>query len=258
MPFFERTGDSTFVPTEHVSGGWNTAEQHVAPAFGLMTHLVEQHRDARRDDGLVVSRLSFEILGVLPMEEVEVSVEVRRAGRTVELVEAVLTHAGRPAVLLRAWLMAPTDTAAYAGTDLPPLPPPDRMTAWDPTTVWPGGFIAAARLRREEEVPGRARFWVRSEVPLLDEPVGPAAHAVRLLDIANGMSVRESPDLVAFPNLDLTAHLFRQPTGEHLGFDTTVSFGPGGQGLTSSVLHDLEGAFGTLAQVLTVRPRTTG
>jgi hypothetical protein len=33
-----------------------------------------------------------------------------------------------------------------------------------------------------------------------------------------------------------------------------VSFGPTGQGLTSSVLHDAEGPFGTMAQVLTVRP----
>ena len=86
--YFERTGSSTFAPTEHVSGGWSDTEQHVAPAFGLMTHLVETDRDRRRDDGLLVGRLAFDILGTLPMEEVEVGVEVRRAGRTIELVEA--------------------------------------------------------------------------------------------------------------------------------------------------------------------------
>ena len=40
-----------------------------------------------------------------------------------------------------------------------------------------------------------------------------------------------------------------------LGFDTTVSFGPDGLGLTRSVLHDAWGPFGTMSQILTVRPR---
>jgi hypothetical protein len=59
---------------------------------------------------------------------------------------------------------------------------------------------------------------------------------------------------VAFPNLDLTLHLLRPPVGEWIGFDTTVSFGATGLGLTSTVLHDLDGPIGTVAQTLTVRP----
>lgn len=96
---------------------------------------------------------------------------------------------------------------------------------------------------------------MRSAVALLeDEPVGPVAHTARLLDIANGMAVRHDPREVAFPNVDLTAHLVRVPQGEWLGFDTTVTFGPDGLGITSSRLHDEHGPFGTLAQLLTVRP----
>jgi hypothetical protein len=166
----------------------------------------------------------------------------------------VLSHGGRPGVALRAWLLAEHDTAGIAGTDLPVLPPPAELPAWDPSEVWPGGFIAAAQVRRESVAPGRARFWVRSDVPLLDEPTSPLADAARLLDIANGMAVRASPSDVAFPNLDLTAHLVRTPVPGWLGFDTTVTFGPGGHGLTSTVLHDEVGPLGTLAQSLTVRP----
>lgn len=253
MPYFERTGASTFRPTEHVGGAWQLDEQHIAPALGLLTHLVE----SSRDDGMVVSRLSFDILGVIPMEEVEADVRVLRPGRTVQLVEGTLTHAGRAAVLLRAWRMATRDTTAIEGTGHLHLPPPDEMSPWDPTTVWRGGFIAAAEVRRDQEAPGRARYWVRSDVPLLDEPVGPLATAARLFDIANGMTVRADPAEVAFPNLDLTAHLVRTPEPGWLGFDTTVTFGPDGRGLTSSVLHDETGPFGTLAQTLTVRPSDT-
>jgi hypothetical protein len=255
MPYFERTGETAWTPTAHVGGAWDTAEQHVGPVLGLLAHLVEDDRDRRRDDGLVIARLSYDILGTLPMEEVTVAVDVRRPGRTVELVEAVLSHAGRPGVVLRAWLLAPGETAAVAGTDLPPIPGPDEMKPWDPTTVWPGGFIASVELRREPQGPGRGAYWVRTDVPLVDGPVGPTARAAGLLDIANGMTVRADPGEVAFPNLDLTAHLLRAPTGDWLGFHTTVSFGATGLGVTSTVLHDEAGPLGTLAQSLTVRPR---
>lgn len=68
------------------------------------------------------------------------------------------------------------------------------------------------------------------------------------------MTVRADPRRVAFPNVDLTAHLFLQPAGDWVSFGTTVSFGPAGQGVTSTVLHDTEGPLGTMSQVLTVRP----
>mgnify|MGYP000616146169 CR=1 FL=1 len=92
------------------------------------------------------------------------------------------------------------------------------------------------------------------EILLDGEPVSGLAHAARLFDIANGMTVRRDPREVAFPNLDLTAHLFAEPTGDWLGFDTRVSFGDRGLGLTASVLHDERGPVGTMSQILTVRP----
>lgn len=258
MAYFERTGASTFRATEHVGGAWNTAEQHIAPALGLLVHAVEVDRDARRGDGLMVARLSYDILGTVPVEEVEVAVRVVRPGRTIELVEATLSHADRDAVLLRAWLMGPGETAHLSGSHLPDIAPPQDTPTWDPSTVWPGGFIATAEVRRRQVEPGRASFWVRTPFPLVrDEPVSTLASAAGLFDIANGMTVRADPTEVAFPNVDLTAHLFAEPRGEWVGFDTTVSFGPTGLGLTSSVVHDETGPVGTIAQVLTVRPNRT-
>ena len=96
---------------------------------------------------------------------------------------------------------------------------------------------------------------MRTDTPLLaDEPTSDLARFAGLVDIANGMTVRTTPDEVAFPNLDLTAHLFTQSRGPWVGFDTTVSFGATGLGLTHSVIHDQHGPIGTLAQTLTVRP----
>ncbi|WP_416343972.1 thioesterase family protein [Isoptericola peretonis] len=181
-------------------------------------------------------------------------VRVLRPGRGVELVEAEVACGGRRVVTLRAWLTAAGDTAELAGGAPAPLPGPDATPGWDPTTDWPGGFVESIDVRRTLAGPGRGHVWVRTGHTLVaDEKVGSLARTVGLLDLANGMSVRADPRRVAFPNVDLSAHLHRAPEGEWLGLDTTVTFGPAGAGLTSSVLHDERGAFGTLAQGLVVR-----
>ena len=256
MAYFERTSASAFRATSHVSGAWNTSDQHIAPALGLLVHLVEQDRDRRRADGLTIGRLSFEILGTVPVDIVDTAVMVIRPGRSIELVEASLTHNGRTAVQLRAWLMQQVDTTHLTASPLPRIPGPADMPPWNPSTVWPGGFIASAEVRRVQIEPGRAAFWVRTSIPLVrDEPVSPLARAAGLFDIANGMTVRVSPEDVAFPNLDLTAHLFAEPHGDWLGFDTSVTFGAAGIGVTNSILHDESGPIGTMAQILTIRPQ---
>lgn len=255
MAYFERTGDHTFRATEHVGGAWDPATQHIASALGLLAHAVELDRDERRSDGLVVGRLSYDILGTVPVEEVDIALRVLRPGRTIELVQATMSHGGRDAVVLRAWLMDHRDTSAVAATTYAAIASPEEMEPWDPTSVWQGGFIASAEVRRASQGPGRGSFWVRTEHDLVaDEKVSRLAAVAGLVDIANGMVVRADPTAVAFPNIDLTAHFFREPGDGWLGFDTTVSFGPDGLGLTSSVLHDLDGPFGTLSQMLTVRP----
>ncbi|WP_163375755.1 thioesterase family protein [Dietzia sp. Alg238-R159] len=255
MAYFDRLGPGRFRPTEHVSGAWDESTQHIGPALGLLVHAVELDLAARRDDPMVVSRLSYELLGVVPMDIMDIRVEVVRPGRTIELVEATCGHGERTGIRLRAWLQQPRDTEAIAGDGFDPIPPPERMEPWDPTTIWRGGYLASVEVRRISDGPGRSRYWVRTDVPLLaGEDVSPLARMAGLFDIANGMAVRADPTSVHYPNIDLTAHLTRPPAGEWLGFDTRVTFGPGGLGLTSSVIHDEAGPLGTVAQSLTVRP----
>ncbi|MET4730407.1 hypothetical protein ABIE09_004226 [Lysobacter enzymogenes] len=253
--YFEPLGALRFAPSGHVGGGWNPREQHIAPAFGLLTHLLERHREQRGGGDLALGRLSFDIHGVLPMEAFEVELDVVRPGRTIELVEARIVHGGRTAVVLRAWWLARTDSAALAGTPQSPLPPPEALPSWDFGSVWPGGFVRSVRTRRREQAPGQCVFWVDTDVALLKgETVSPTARLMGLVDIANGATPRVSPERALFPNLDLTAHLLRAPVGAWVGFDTSVSFGPGGVGLTHSWIHDCEGVVGVVSQCLTVRP----
>ncbi|KQR17880.1 thioesterase [Cellulomonas sp. Leaf334] len=252
MAYFDRLDETTFAPTGLVSGGWDPGEQHIAPALGLLAHVVE----TERTHGLQLARLSYDILGTLPIEPVQVHVEVLRPGRTIELVQATLSHDGRAAVVVRAWLLQAYETSPIAGGPLPAVPGPDDMSAWDPAGTWPGEFVRSVEARRLQEEPGRAVSWVRTAVPLVaDEPVSATARALGVIDIANGLTPRRPTDEVAFPNVDLTVHLVAAPRSDWLGLDTTVTFGPTGLGLTHTILHDTSGPIGAFTQSLTVRPR---
>ncbi|GAA1453697.1 thioesterase family protein [Nesterenkonia lacusekhoensis] len=264
----QHTQPAHYRATEHTEGAWNPQEQHVAPVFGLMVHVLQQWgeqrwRDqqsgqqpaGRRSSPPRPVRMSFDILGTLPVGEVSCEVHPLREGRTVELVEVVLSSGGRAAVRMRAWFLAEFNTEALAGSSFERLEPPESMEPWDATALWPGGFIASLEGRRRELGEGRGQVWIRSEHEVVEgEEVGELASFCSLLDTANGVAVRADPTEVAFPNLDLTVSFFRMPQGPWVGMDTTASIGATGLGLTHTVLHDADGPVGAMTQSLTVRP----
>lgn len=223
--------------------------------LGLIAHAIEKDLRTRRDDDLELGCLSFDILGTIPIGTVTIEVTVIRPGRTIELVEARLLHDGRAAVLARAWLMRGYNTRFIEGTSFLALPPPEALPPWEMDAIWAGGFIGSLEVRREDLGLGRARAWLRTNAQLVaQESASSTARALALVDVADGVAPRISPELALFPNLDLTVHLFRRPTPGWFGLDTTVSIGFDGIGLTHSVLHGLDGVIGTVVQCLTVRP----
>lgn len=254
--YFVRVRDGVYRPTSHVGGAWDPEEQHFSPVGGLIVNELERALSDRLAAGMMIGRVSFDILGRIAHDDIELEVRTLRPGRTIELVEAVATIGGRATVSARAWLIASTDTSAVAGTDWTPLPDPESLTTRAMTDTWTGGYIESIDAREiTPHRPGRAAAWISTDIPLVaGEQAGALASFVALIDTANGIAVRTHPETWMFPNLDLTIHLFRQPTGRWVGLDTTVSFGPTGQGLTSSRLHDRQGPVGTAEQILTVRP----
>jgi len=254
--YFKRLDAARFEATARVGGGWNPAEQHIAPALGLLVHAIESDRDRRGQGHLRVARVSCEILGTLPIAAVDIEVAVLRPGRTIELVEATLRHAGRAAVLMRAWLMQEYPAPALTGSAFERIAGPDALPPWSLAELWPGAFVRSVEARRAQREPGRAASWVRTDVALIEaETVSPVARMMGLVDVANGLTPRVHADQAAFPNLDLNAHLFGDPDPDWIGLDTTVAFGGNGLGLTHSVVHNRGGAIGVVSQCLTVRPR---
>lgn len=252
--YFRRISATRFEASRLTAGAWNVTEQHISPVIGLLTHLVISEHEHRRGPELGLASISCDILGVIPVGEFDVDVRLVRPGRTIELIEATLSHSGRTAVVLRGWMLQRSDTHSLSATTLPGIRSADQMQPYAYAENWNGEFVRSIEVRRDYLAPGRARGWVRKSIPLLEgETISQKADFSTILDIANGLSPLADPREVAFPNLDLQATYFRDPEGEWLGLDTSVSFGPGGVGLTETVLHDLHGPVGTLTQTLTVR-----
>jgi hypothetical protein len=255
--YFVRVGEGRFRPTVHTGGGWSTEQQHIGPSVGLTVHALDAYVARRGTDDRVAARIAVDILGTMPLTDVELTVEQVRPGRTVELIEVVLSCEGRPAVRTRVWRLATRDTTTVEGGAGPALPPPDGLEQVPLRRLWPGGFIASVEMRRiGEPVQGAGTAWLRTDVALVaDEPVSPLARYATLVDVANGIGVRQPPSAWTYPNVDLVLHLHRQPDDSGwVGIDATATFGPAGVGLTSSTLHDLRGPLGRAEQLLTLRP----
>jgi Thioesterase-like superfamily len=258
--YFTALGGDRYMPTEHAGGAWQPGELHFAPLGGLLTHAVETHRAAAGAAPLLLSRIAFDILGFLALDAIAVRVETRRPGRTIELTEATASIDGRDVAVARAWHSVAGDTVAVAGGAADPLPSPSAARPASFDAAWGGGFVRSLELRQAGgAMPGRSISWITSPLALVEgEEVGSLASWIRLVDVVNGVAVRATPGDWIFPNLDLTVHLLRQPEGEWIGMDTTVAFGPTGQGITGAALHDERGHVGHAMQTLTVRPSRQG
>lgn len=256
--YFRALGNGRYEPTIHTQGAWRDHEQHMGAPSALIAHCIERH-EPRPD--LMLSRISYDILGIIDLAETRVHVATIRPGRSIELVEATLTTGAsdRPAIRARAWRLQTSDTAQVAG-GAPTLPPghddPTELPVWrERSELWPGGYIAALEIRRApDNRPGRGMVWQRAAYPLVDgEESTDTARFLLHVDTANGMSVREDPREWLFPNVDLTVHLHRRPRYAWVGISSAVVFGADGVGVTSAVLYDADGAVGRSEQILTVR-----
>lgn len=254
--YFEALGNGRYMPTEHASGAWRDDELHLAPVAGLIIHHLERWRAEHADPSMVFSRITLEVLGQIARSEIELTTEVVRPGRTIELVQTTAVVGGRTTILARAWLLQTSDTGNVEGNEFDAMPSPDDCEEYTTLSSWPGGFIRSLRgVCPSDNRPGRARVWITSDLDLVaGEPSIELAEFAKFLDTSNGIGPREDPTKWFFPNVDLSLHFFRQPQGRQVGFDGKVAFGANGIGLTSTVMHDLQGPVGVIQQSLTVRP----
>lgn len=255
MSFYTTVGDGRFAPSAHTTGPWDAAAQHAGPPSALLGRAVEQV--APRDD-VMVARVTVEVLGPVPLEELALSARVARPGRSVELVEASLSAGGREVARASAWRVRRTE-----GTSVPtrlPVPPPlPDVSVEEAPEGWVRGYLQAMEWRWAAgsfAEPGPAVVWGRMRYPLVDdEEPSPLQRVLIAADSGNGASSELDPRAWWFINPELSVHLHREAQGEWVCIDAQTHVSDGGVGLATSVLSDAAGPIGVGAQSLLVAPR---
>jgi len=253
---FEPDG-SRFVATELARGPWTPEALHGGPPAALLARCAERADGA---DGMMIARLTVELLRPVPVSVLAVETRLLRPGRKVQLVGASL-HAGDTEVARATALRIRTIDLPIPDELSQPEPPPGPETVR--ASVSPGialrdypgfhnqgvehRFVAGAFDRA-----GPATDWIRLRVPLVaGEPTGPLARVTAVSDFGNGLSwVLPRGQGWQFINPDLTIALYRYPVGEWVCLEAATYVGSQGVGQAESVLWDERGRIGRALQSL--------
>jgi hypothetical protein len=256
--FYERDGER-YVATELTRGPWDPGAQHAGPPAALLGREIERLPEAAE---FQVGRVTFEILGPVPIGPVEVSARVVRPGRRVQLVEAELGDGERTLMRANAWRIR------TAPLELPPEvltgpPSPSGPEHGEEAEFFPTGqeigYQSAMEVRFLEGgfvEPGPAIVWLRMRHPLLagEEP-SPLQRTLIVADVGNGVSATLDYRRFVFINVDLTVHLERMPAGEWVCVDAVTLPQPNGVGTAESTMFDRDGRIGRALQTLLVSER---
>jgi hypothetical protein len=250
--FFEPLGGGRYRSTEHTAGPWDVRSQHAGPPAALLGRALEATEPRA---GTLLARVTFEILGPVPVAEVEVESQVVRPGRTVELLEAELRAGGRPVMTARAWRLPATEVPAAGDGVAAPLARPDAETP--PPHDFGYGHAVELRFAAGGWFdPGPATAWTRLKVGVVpDEPPSPLQRVLAVADSGNGISAVMSWDEWLFINPELTVHVLRPPAGEWVVLDAATTIATGGAAVARSVLSDETGPVAYGSQSLLVAPR---
>ena len=248
-----------FEATEHTAGPWDPAHQHGGPPAALLARAIESTRPRPQHQ---IARIALDILGPIPLGELEVAAHLVRPGRSVELLEAELTAHGRPVMQATAWrvLIAPPDVPVDASDPAPRIGPTDSPAReLDLPEQWRSGYLQAIEWRLIEGnllQPGPSAAWTRMRLPLVDdEPVSPVQRALVVADSGSGLSNVLDIRSWLFINPDLTVHFTRPPRGEWIQLDAVTTVAPGTVGLARSTLSDVDGPVGFGTQSLLIAHR---
>ncbi|GAA4393843.1 thioesterase family protein [Tsukamurella soli] len=255
-----------FEPTRFTASVWADTMQHGAPPAALMVRALERSAAP----GMLLSRITTELLGVVPITQSRVRAWVSRPGRAVSMVSAEVecadrSGAFRPVARAHAWALASSDTAGFS-RDLTPAIPVDGDAAAPAffEAVRGAGFLGACEWRfvppavDADGAETAQRCWVRATVPLVagEEP-SDLVRVFSVIDAANGVSARMDPVQVTWMNMDMTVHLHRAPrlVDGWVGIAADQQIGATGLGTTASEIYDADGHFARGAQTLLVSAR---
>ena len=252
-------GDGRYMPTQLSRGPWSAQHQHGGAPAGLIVREMEQ---VETFQPMRLARVTYDLLGPVPIEEVEVTTEVLRPGKRVQWVGATMSCAGKPIVRAVGFFIRVEDQATPVQDMLNHSgPSPDQsrnaMTMIDELETMFAGHGVDIRISSDKKQwidPGAGSAWFRLKVPLVEgEEPSPQQRACSAADFGNGISAPLSWFDWLFVNGDLTVNLSRVPEGEWINLESVTRLSGDGTGLTETRLADASGVIGSATQSLFVQ-----
>jgi hypothetical protein len=252
-----------FDPTPATASVWADTMQHGAPPAALMVRSIEK----LVPEGTRISRVTIDLLGIVPITRSRTRAWVSRPGKTISLITAemdcvVASGEYRTVARAQAWVLAASDTAAISRDVSPALPAEGEGTMPSFFSFLADqGFLAACDWRFIDHPLGEKgprQAWIRAKMPLVaGETPSPMVQVFSVIDAANGISAYLEPTAVTWMNMDMTVHLHRSPAPVDgwVGVIGDQLVGGEGIGTTESRIYDADGAFAVGAQTLLVAKR---
>lgn len=238
------------VANELTRGPWAHRVMHGGPICGLLGWVVETTLD--RSD-LVCTRLTVDILSGIPVEELEVEGEIRKAGGRTALVDGYIRHGGRTVARATSqWLAArPGEPSPAPAPDIPPVrADPDAHPDFDyPRPGFNADGIDLRIIEGSTEEPGPGRIWIRLDHPLMEgEQATNFQQMATMCDLGAAVGWEESATGATFINTDVTLQLLRRPTSEWVLFESGITMGSDGVACCRTTLSDPYGPLGWVLQ----------
>jgi hypothetical protein len=259
QPVFASGEDGTWMPSEYARGPWSPNELHGGAPAALLARAVE---NLEPGGDMLVTRLTYEFFGAVPLAPFQLSTELVKPGRRVQIVQGTITADGREVVRVRAMRIRRAEDGIQAGpAGDEPLPPPGEGEVLGRWHGVQGEMFHPSsmeiRLVGGAGGTGAAKAWLRLARPIVagEAPTG-LQRLAAAADFGNGLSFVVPFDEALFVNTDLTVVAHREPVGEWIGLDARSDLDRAGVGQAVSILHDERGRIGAAAQSLYVERRS--
>lgn len=253
---FRPVGDR-FEPTDLALGPWSPDHLHGGAVAGLIAHACEA---VPTPVPMRAARLSVDLLHPVPNAPIEITTDVVREGKRLQLIDLGLEAGGRAvarASVLRMREAAGESTSVATDEPAPTAGPDVHRTIPEDQAANLPGFIRALDYVGPSDEPreGPVSIWIRLRCRLIDgvDPT-PFARAAIAADFTSGTGSRLDHTRWRFINPDVSAHFERMPRGAWLRLDATSQISADGIGRSAAVIGDEQGRIGRGSASMFVEP----
>jgi len=246
-PAFFTLHDEGFAPTGLGASLWDATAQGGISLAGLVGHVVDK---APQPAPMLVTRLTIDILGTVPLQPLFPVVRVLREGRRLQLLDVELQTGGRTWVKASAVRVRTEETPPHALPLTRALP--EALGIASTTT----SLAESIHIAGEMQEAGVGARWVRL-IPqvVAGHPLSGLERMAMIADWGAGVSRLFDPRDWTLANVDISLHLSRLPMGDWLLVDACSESAGNGISIGNARLGDGEGMFASSHQTVFLNRR---